>query len=316
MKFWVGFTDYQWVTYLSQEKREDINFWQPTGNTRFGAVDVGAPFLFKLKKPMDAICGVAFFAAHSFLPASLAWDSFGERNGTDTYERFLSEINRYRVKLGHSAQANPMIGCIILTNPVFFRKEDWIPTPTDWRPGIVRGKAYSTNDPTGATLWQAVQERLARYHFFEKADAQNQFIVEESGTPEYRTQVLAKVRVGQGAFRVMVTDAYGRRCAITGERTMPVLEAAHIRPFAHTGPNLISNGLLLRSDLHKLFDSGYLTITPEKIIEVSGRIKEEFDNGKEYYKHHGKPLLITPKQLHDGPSTQFLTYHNTNIYKG
>ena len=71
-------------------------------------------------------------------------------------------------------------------------------------------------------------------------------------------------RLGQGAFRVLVTDAYRRRCTISNERTLPVLEAAHIRPYADNGPHQLSNGLLLRSDLHRLFDLGYFTVDPDR----------------------------------------------------
>lgn len=46
---------------------------------------------------------------------------------------------------------------------------------------------------------------------------------------------LIRPRLGQGAFRVLVTDVYGRKCAVTGERTLPALEAAHIRPYAEGG---------------------------------------------------------------------------------
>lgn len=92
----------------------------------------------------------------------------------------------------------------------------------------------------------------------------------------------ARSRLGQGAFRVMVTDAYQRRCAVTGEKTLPVLEAAHIRPYALSGPNRVSNGLLLRSDLHTLFDLGYITVTPELRLLVSRRLREEWHNGLEY----------------------------------
>lgn len=87
-------------------------------------------------------------------------------------------------------------------------------------------------------------------------------------------------RLGQGSFRVLVTDAYGRRCAITSERTLPVLEAAHIRPYTLQGPHEIKNGLLLRSDLHKLFDGGYITVDPNDLsVVVSRRIREEFEKG-------------------------------------
>jgi len=117
-------------------------------------------------------------------------------------------------------------------------------------------------------------------------------ITPEATEPQrYGADYLTHARLGQGAFRVLVTDAYHRRCAITGERTLPVLEADHIRSYSETGPHLISNGLLLRSDLHILFDEGYVTLTEDLRVQVSDRIKEEFENGREYYQHRGKPLV-------------------------
>lgn len=127
---------------------------------------------------------------------------------------------------------------------------------------------------------------------------------------------LTRARLGQGAFRVLVTDAYTRRCAITGERTLPVLEAAHIKPFAKSGPNVTANGLLLRSDLHKLFDSGYLSIAPDLSVEVSRKIKEEFENGRDYYALHGRQLVIVPAINRERPSVEYLEWHNNNVYLG
>ena len=66
---------------------------------------------------------------------------------------------------------------------------------------------------------------------------------------------LVRPRLGQGASASVVTDAYQRRCAVTKERTLPVLEAAHIKPYADGGEHRIDNGLLLRRDLHTLRDS-------------------------------------------------------------
>lgn len=134
-------------------------------------------------------------------------------------------------------------------------------------------------------------------------------------SPQYGAAVLSKVRLGQGAFRVLVTDAYQRRCAITGEKTLPVLEAAHIKSYAKSGPHALSNGLLLRSDMHKLFDAGYLTITQEHKIEVSSKIKEEFQNGREYYQYHGQSLLYLPADLGKRPGTQYIQWHNENVYR-
>jgi putative restriction endonuclease len=78
---------------------------------------------------------------------------------------------------------------------------------------------------------------------------------------------------------VLVTDIYQRRCAVTQERTLPALEAAHIRPYGDGGSHEAQNGLLFRRDIHSLFDAGYVTVTPDLRFEVSSRIKAEFENG-------------------------------------
>jgi putative restriction endonuclease len=118
-----------------------------------------------------------------------------------------------------------------------------------------------------------------------------------------------------GAFRVEVIDAYSRRCAITGEKTLPALEAGHIRPYAKEGPHEIRNGLLLRSDLHNLFDQGYLTVTVDYRVEVSRRIREEFENGRHYYELQGQRLAVVPERESDRPAPEFLGWHN-GIFKG
>jgi hypothetical protein len=61
---------------------------------------------------------------------------------------------------------NPSIGCIVLTNPIFFSQEDWIPTPTDWSNSIVQGKSYSTEDAIGKYIWDQVELSLRVPPFF------------------------------------------------------------------------------------------------------------------------------------------------------
>lgn len=114
---------------------------------------------------------------------------------------------------------------------------------------------------------------------------------------------------------MLVIDAYQRRCAVTGERTLPVLEAAHIRPYASQGPHQVHNGILLRSDLHKLFDVGYITVTPDCRLEVSTRLREEWQNGREYYAHHGKSLEFLPRNPAERPSREYLTWHNEEVFR-
>jgi putative restriction endonuclease len=120
-------------------------------------------------------------------------------------------------------------------------------------------------------------------------------------------------RLGQRSFRIAVLDTYERRCAITDERTLPVLEAAHIRDYRDVQEHTLSNGVLFRADIHKLFDSGYVTVTPDYHFEVSRRIKEEFENGHDYYALHGSSIRL---RAADRPAADALIWHNEQRYLG
>jgi len=312
MKIYLGNTDLEWFNYLSKIQPEDVNFWQPGGNSNFKVLSPGAPFLFRLKSPINKIGGVGFFSSQTFLPIDMAWDVFKERNGCASVGRFREMILGYRKDKDN---ANPTIGCIVLTNPVFFKPSDWLDVPIDWSPtGIVQGKSYDTSTGLGMELWNKIEYLLKDYLADTSEGEKSQLILEEPSA-QYGKSVLTKVRLGQGAFRILVTDAYHRRCAISGERTLPVLEAAHIKKYAESGPHFISNALLLRSDLHKLFDAGYVTITTDLKVEVSKKIKEEFENGREYYKFHGNELFNLPRREKDKPDNKFIEWHNS-IFKG
>lgn len=304
MKIWVGVTDQDWFEYLLGLAPDEVNFWQPSSGRSFRALEPGEPFLFKLHSPRNFIVGGGFFVRHLPLPCSLAWSAFGQKNGVADLAEFLGRIPKYRRSA--KVEADPTIGCNILTEPFFFAEEDWIPIPADWAPNIVQGKTYDSMQSIGADLWHDVVER------FGKASRADEI---HDAQPSYGAEYLAKARLGQGAFRVLVTQAYGKRCSITGERTLPVLEASHIQPFAANGPNRVANGLLLRSDLHILFDRGYVTVTPHLRVEVSRRIKEEFQNGREYYSYHGKHLTVVPERSSERPRPEFLIWHNDHVFE-
>ncbi len=314
MRFYLGVTNNSWFNYLSKISPEDINFWQPGGNSTFKILKQGEPFLFKLKKPYNCIAGIGFFSSYTWLPINIAWDVFEQRNGCSTLNELKQLIIQHR---SDKQNQNPIIGCIVLTNPIFFKQEDWIDVTQYWsKSGIVQGKSFDTQSITGNELWQKIDNKLQRYlqpSIEEPNDSQ--FTLNDTEWAGYGKSIFQKVRIGQGAFRVLVTDAYSRKCSISGERTLPVLEAAHIKPYNLEGPHKISNGLLLRSDIHKLFDSGYITISNEYKVEVSKAIKDEFENGKEYYKYHGNQLLYLPQQNADKPNKKYIDWHN-NLFKG
>jgi putative restriction endonuclease len=154
MNLYLGVTNCSWFDYLSAISPEDVNFWQPGGKSAFRVLPLDGIFLFKLKKPYNAIGGLGFFRAQTQLPLSLAWDAFGVRNGVPDLDHFRTIIQKYR----GDRERNPTIGCIALTDPVFFRRDDWIPVPADWSTSIVQGKRYSTDTATGSALWQQVQD--------------------------------------------------------------------------------------------------------------------------------------------------------------
>src|SRR5207248_1303081 len=147
------------------------------------------------------------------------------------------------------------IGCRILTQPFFLQEPHWIPAPLSWSSNIVSFKGYSTDQQDGRMLWDAVQSAL--FDLMPPAE------LSDHEQARYGEPTFVRPRLGQGAFRILVTDNYNRRCAITGERTLPALDAAHIKPYANSGTHEVSNGILLRRDIHSLFDAGYVTITPE-----------------------------------------------------
>ncbi len=306
MKIWIGVTDDDWFRYLAAHQPEEVNFWQPSGSREFKVLQPGEPFLFKLHSPNNYVVGGGFFVRYTRLPCSLAWEAFKINNGVASLQEFLVRIAKYRSRNKSNVHdIDPVIGCNVLANTIFFQEKDWIPIPNNWSPNIVQGKTYNTDEELGNQLWTEFQTRF-------RATAVVDEVQEEF--PRYGLEYLARARLGQGAFRILVTDAYHRRCAVTGERTLPVLEAAHIKPYSESGPNFVRNGLLLRSDIHKLFDIGYVTISPDMRVIVSDKIKEEYENGREYYAHHGQRLVNLPEIANEQPSTEFLEWHNERVF--
>lgn len=308
MKIWVGVTDRNWYEHLIRLAPEEVNFWQPSGSRTFRVLQPGEPFLFKLHSPDNFIVGGGFFVRYSALPASLAWDAFERKNGVDSLNDLIARVRRYRVD---DKSIDPLIGCNVLAEPFFFARSQWIPVPSTWAANIVQGKTYDSDFNEGRNLWNAVQQIIAPSVRVQDAGSGETL----AGGRRFGAEYLTRGRLGQGAFRVLVTDAYLRRCAVTGEKTLPVLEAAHIKPFAQQGPHAVKNGILLRSDLHKLFDLGYVTVTPSLLLEVSPRLREEWENGREYYAYHGQQLKCRPAEVTNLPGREYLQWHNENTFK-
>ena len=285
MRAYIGITDGDWYRLLAATPGlEEVNFWQPGGSRVFSALHPGELFLFKLHSPHDYVVGGGVFTYSTLLPISLAWSIFREANGAKTFEDMRACVAKHRQR-PHIQDEDYIVGCILLSQPFFFREFDWIDIPSDWPRSAVQGKSYDLTIPPGNRLFDSVQRVLSGSKPLEPS-------------PSFGKTVMVQPRLGQGSFRILVTDIYDRCCAASGARVLPVLEAAHIRPYTEGGLHQTDNGILLRSDLHTLLDRGYLTITPEHKIEISRRIKEEFDNGKDYYALHGHQIKLPRDSSH------------------
>ncbi len=329
MKIYVGVTDYKWFRFLRELSLQpppstssqtfpgldEVNFWQPSPAAQFRAISQGDLFLFKLHRQQasgeDLIAGGGVFYRYLELPISLAWETFGEGNGCRSFAELRKAILQYRSPNPAAPMEDFKIGCIVLTQPFFLDQADWFPVPA-WQSSIVRGKTYSLDSQDGKYLWQKVMEVWQRENV---SDLLSEGQRVEAERERYGRETTIRPRLGQGTFRVAVTEAYQRSCAVTGEHSLPALEAAHIKPYGDSGPHAVSNGLLLRSDLHRLFDRGYITVTTDFRIEVSSRLKEEYKNGRSYYPFDGHLLDHLPPVPADHPSRDYLLWHNENVFR-
>ncbi len=229
-------------------------------------------------------------------------------NGVGSLQEMRRRIAKYSSDVPRSGE-DKTIGNIVLEQTFFLRRESWISIPSDFALNIVSGKAYDLDVGTGRELGLAIETALAN----RGAVSIQRNVAEGIVGRMFSDPILMRRRLGQGAFRVMVTDSYERQCAVSREHTLPVLEAAHIRPVTSGGEHEVSNGILLRSDIHTLFDRGYVTVTPNYTFEVSKRLNSDWSNGKVYYNLSGRRIEL-PKDRSCWPSQKTLEWHADTIF--
>ncbi len=306
----IAVTDAGWYRFLrSRPNLTELNFWRPSARRAFKAPDF-SPFFFKLRAPDNAICGYAYFATYTQLPIWLAWDTFGEANGCPTRQEMEIRIAAIRDRIRFSGHGAESIGCTLLVQPVFFPEDAWVWQPHDWKVRTQTDKKYDLTTGEGLRVWsecQAVAHELEVDRGVARAYGES--------APRYGQPRLVAPRLGQRTFQIAVTDAYGRACSMTGEHSLPVLDAGHIRPYSEGGEHHVSNGLLLRADLHRLFDKGYVTVDPDLRVVVSPRLRSEFHNGHTYYPLHGANFRL-PARRRDRPDAEALRWHNDRVFVG
>jgi putative restriction endonuclease len=313
MNAYIANTDYDWYKYLSSKKDlDEANFWRPTGNAPLATLSQGEPLFFKLKKDYgNRIVGFGLFVLYKRIKFGEAWEVFGNKNGAESLEAMWHQIAPYAQINHHSPpDLNHEIGCILLTSPIFFPEEMWIQGPNDWSFNLPSGKYYDTTIGEGKRIFAECMERVHLLHIGEQANYNINKVAEQ--IPRYGLGQVIYPRLGQGSFRFAVEQAY-QQCAVTKEHSIPALEAAHIKPYSLGGFHEVNNGLLLRADIHKLFDKGYVTITPDYYFKVSEHLKSEYHNGKIYYEMNERKIWLPDNPLNK-PNQENLEYHQNHIF--
>ena len=309
-------TDRAWFDFLAARaadgRVDEVNFWLPRATTPMKAMAPGEPIFFRLKKPDYAIAGYGFFAHFEVVDLHTAWSAFGWKNGDPDKRRFFERIGGYRgLDLLRPGAAVAPIGCTILRDAIFWPEARWIPWDASegWAQNIVQGKT-ERDAVRAARLGSAIVADARAV----PDDLREGFVPVDV---DDRTLVLREIaeREGQGVFRLRLLRAYEGQCAITGEHTGPVLDAAHIQPYLGPRSNHVQNGLLLTKEFHALFDEGYVAVTPDYEVRISEALRADWRNGKRYYPYDKQRLLCLPREPSQRPSRDALAWHLEHMFK-
>lgn len=290
-------TDYEWFNLLkNNEYTEDVNFWTPTP-WKIKGLNKGDIFYLFLKSPHRKIGGYGIFEYYTELTVKESWKKFGIGNGVSNYFELLERTHKYALKNSKNFKPikNPTIGCIVLSGVVYFDEQDYfLPETRNWSfpKQIVKLKYLDDNN----------HEPIEREH--ENVTQEFNLVKNTSGN---RKTCNIKYRQGQVQFRKNLLETY-KCCAITKEDCSLVLEAAHIQEYINKSSNHMQNGLLLRADVHKLFDNGLITITPDYKIKVSEELPQT------YKKYNGEKIHL-PDNLDNYPSKDALEWHNKALFR-
>ncbi|MBM4290940.1 MAG: HNH endonuclease, partial [Deltaproteobacteria bacterium] len=235
-------TDHGWWSFHHARGALKVNFWRPSA-TAFRALVPGQNILFKLKAPHNRIAGGGTFVGYTQMRLTEAWRQYGQMSGFETLEEM-------RAQLGKPGDPDPLMGCKLLEGCHFYDRADWQPCPESFSGNIVSGKTYREGDLDGQALNAEFEARRSA-HLRRRAlslpsvDPLRDVLIEWDEQRRYGGESITRARLGQGAFRASVLNAYEGRCAVTGEHTDPVLQAAHIKPYAEEGEHSLRNALLL-----------------------------------------------------------------------
>lgn len=136
-------------------------------------------------------------------------------------------------------------------------------------------------------------------------------------TERQRVQHLVSRPVRDQAFRCVVLRAYDERCAFTGLKLIngggrAEVNAAHIKPVEHNGPDIIHNGIALSGTAHWMFDRGLISLSDDLEILISRQVND-IDSVQSFINRSGR--ATPPMRATDRPHPRFLEWHRKNFFK-
>lgn len=290
----IGLTDHRMFVFWRDlhSALPEVNFWTPTP-WRMRALSEGDHFYLLLKSPIRKIGGYGKFVRYEELRCSEAWVKYGPGNGVSDQltlrNRAMGYVGRRTAR--DTSIPDPVIGCIILRDLVVLQEEQFFAPESRGAPVGLKVVKYKTF-PEIDSLLPSIDAMPPTGSF----DLVN---------PDERKdrKTLAVVRPDQQRFRRLLLGAYDGACTITGESTQVALDAAHIQPFVNRASNDVQNGLLLRKDIHALFDAGLLTVTSEMRVKSSDLLESPA------YQELDGCLIRLPRSRSAWPADIALEFH-------
>ena len=284
-------TDIDWFNFLKDRLNfQQINFWTDTPwNPR--KLNKGDKFYFLLKAPIRKISGYASFSYYQNLSIKEAWQKFGRGNGVNS----LYELG-VKVTGDRKPDFSTEIGCIILENPVFLDQSNYF-----------HPQKYNLSFPNEISKHK-YYPNLDQINFASDYKQVGLSFSSISDEDDYQFNQSSLTK-GQSEFRNNIFKYYDQCGVVTRETCVSVLDAVHIHPYINEHKHHLKNGILLRSDLHKLFDDGLITITPDYKVLISQQLKSK------YYYQYQEERINLPANERFYPDQKILEFHNQYIFR-
>lgn len=308
-------TDPHWFSFVFSRGLKNPVFWRkrPSSPNR-AAVVPGNPIFFRVthsNPPVISAHGVLAGVHVSTLTE--AFRLYDHRLGYPTMEEMINSSATWTS--GVRLQPGTRIYCMEISN---FQVVKDIRTDTELEGlgidfdhrHVVTGKELDAVQTTALLNYaQLMEERPvgSLVSFIDHnitSDAVDEFNPQNTQDAREKIARLVAKRRGQPEFRKKLLAAYSSRCAITGCDAVAALEAAHIVPYRGPHTNHVTNGLLLRADLHTLFDLGLIAIDSDTMTVI---VHPDLA-ATEYKSIAGKPIAL-PKNRQQRPNKEALDMH-------